>query len=370
MPKFITKQGPMLLIALALAGLAMLMSPGRAHAQTPPQPNTTEKYCLSCHIKPGLEMTLPSGEKLSVSLAPETLARSVHSPAGIECIACHTTITTYPHPPVEYQTKRALSLKLYEACRKCHPANYERTLDSMHGQAAAGGNQDAPVCTDCHTAHGVTSPSEPRANISQTCGKCHTQINEAYSQSVHGAVMLGQDNPDVPVCTTCHGVHNIQDPRTEQFRTQSPELCAGCHANADMMAKYGLSADVYELYKLSWHGVDISVYKARWPTIRHESAVCTDCHGVHDIRATNDPLSSVNPANLLATCQKCHPDAGPNWTGAWTGHYVVNRNRTPFVYYTKVFYDSFTPVTMGGVGVYVALQILRALVNRIRRGAV
>jgi hypothetical protein len=31
-------------------------------------------------------------------------------------------------------------------------------------------------------------------------------------------------------------------------------------------------------------------------------AVCTDCHGVHEIRAANDIRSSVNPINVAATC--------------------------------------------------------------------
>ena len=61
--------------------------------------------------------------------------------------------------------------------------------------------------------------------------------------------------------------------------------------NAELMDKYGLPSDVYNLYKLSWHGVDVSVYKSRWPTIWHDSAVCTDCHGVHDILQTGDPQS-------------------------------------------------------------------------------
>ena len=124
---------------------------------------------------------------------------------------------------------------------------------------------------------------------------------------------------------------------------------------------------MYSLYRLSWHGVDVSVYRAKWPTIWHESAVCTDCHGVHNIRRTEDPQSSVNPNNLLTACQKCHPDAGPNWTGAWTGHNRVSLERTPFVFYTQVFYTSLVPVVLVLSAVYVLLQIVRALVDRMRR---
>jgi predicted CXXCH cytochrome family protein len=311
-------------------------------------------------------MTLPSGEVLSLYVSPDTLKASIHSPLGIECEACHTEIKTYPHPAIEYQTRRDLSRSYYLSCKKCHSAIYEKAQDSMHARVSEE-NPDAPVCTDCHGAHDVKDPNQPRSLISTTCSQCHTEIYTQYKSSVHGSALIDEDNPDVPVCTDCHGVHNIQDPRTDQFRIDTPEMCANCHANEELMSKYGLPADVYDLYELSWHGVDVSVYKARWPTIWHNSAVCTDCHGVHDILNTDDPNSSVNEANLLATCQKCHPTAGPNWTGAWTGHNQISLERTPWLYYVDVFYASFAPFILWTAGIYVLLQILHATVDRIKR---
>ena len=351
---------------IVLLGLALWAMPARASEPASNLAQKTEEYCLSCHNNPDLSMTLPSGETLSLYVSPDVLAKSIHSPLGIECEACHTNISTYPHPEQTYQDKRSLSRGYYEACQKCHPANYAKTMDSMHNKAAQEGNLNAPICTDCHGAHNVQKPDEPRSTVSTTCSKCHGEIYTEYKDSVHGNALIQDNNPDVPVCTDCHGVHNVQDPRTNQFRVNSPELCAGCHANAELMGKYNLSSDVYSLYSLSWHGVDVSVYKARWPTIAHNSAVCTDCHGVHNIRKTTDPLSSVNPANLLTTCKKCHETAGPNWTGAWTGHVQISLEKTPFVYYTQAFYTSFTPFVLWLSVIYVALQIIRSTVDRVR----
>jgi predicted CXXCH cytochrome family protein len=356
-----------LVAILVLVGAAALylFSVKQVLAEEPFQ--ETEAYCLSCHSDPDLSMTLPSGEILSLYISPETLQASVHSPAGIECEACHTEIKTYPHPEIEYESKRELSQALYLACKKCHPSNYERAMDSMHATVAAEGNLDAPVCTDCHGAHDVRPPDEPRSLISTTCGECHNQIYNEYEKSIHGSALIQEDNLDVPVCTDCHGVHDIQDPRTAQFRIDSPDLCASCHADPELMSKYGLSADVYNIYQLSWHGVDVAVYKAKWPTIWHDSAVCTDCHGVHNIRATHDPDSTVNPKNLLTTCQKCHPDAGPNWTDAWTGHNEISLERTPFLFYVDAFYSSFTPFVLWLSLIYVLLQVIHHTVTRVRR---
>jgi len=38
-------------------------------------------------------------------------------------------------------------------------------------------------------------------------------------------------------------------------------------------------------------------------------AVCTDCHGVHNLRAPSDPRSKVYPVNIANTCSQCHSDA-------------------------------------------------------------
>jgi hypothetical protein len=336
-----------------------------ASADNPAQ--GTQEYCLSCHADPSLQTTLPSGEVLSLHVSPDSIQSSLHHQAGIECIGCHSDIREYPHPEIPYESRRELSRAFYLTCKKCHEDNYDKTQDSIHAEIAAGGNLDAPVCTDCHSAHTTRPPDEPTSLISETCGHCHTDVYKTYKASVHGSALIEEDNPDVPVCTDCHGVHDIQDSRTVQFHIESPELCAHCHADPDLMQRYGLSANVYETYSLSWHGVDVQVYKARWPNIWHESAVCTDCHGIHGIFSTENPRSSVHPDNLLATCQKCHPGTGPNWTGAWTGHEEVTLEQKPFVFYTQVFYESFAPFVLWVCGIYVALQILRATVARIKR---
>ncbi len=356
---------PLIWLAAALLAVGVLLAvnePGRASPPT----QETEAYCLGCHSNPELSMTLPGGEILPLYIDPAQLAESIHSPLGIECEACHTEIKTYPHPEVTVSTRQELSQAYHLSCQKCHSTIYENAQDSVHAQVSAD-NPNAPICTDCHGSHYTHPPDEPRALISTTCSNCHAQIYQEYKDSIHGSALIEEDNPDVPVCTDCHGVHNIQDPRTEQFRIASPEMCAGCHADAELMGKYGLPADVYNIYKLSWHGVDVSVYKARWPTVWHDSATCSDCHGVHDIRSTADPQSKVNAANRLATCQKCHSGVSENWTDAWTGHHAISLERTPLLYYIEVFYSSFTPVVLWIAGIYVVLQIVRNTVDRARR---
>lgn len=193
-----------LVLSISLVALGLIVAPAQAQE--------TEGFCLNCHGKTDLQMTLPSGEVLPLNISNDQLKISVHSSNGIECEACHTEIKSYPHPALsdEIQTRRDLARSLYQACKKCHSQNYTKTMDSMHAQAAVSGNQNSPICTDCHGVHDVTDPDQPRARVSTTCSQCHAQIFEQYKDSVHGAALLTENNPDVPVCTDCHGVHNIQ----------------------------------------------------------------------------------------------------------------------------------------------------------------
>ncbi len=132
-----------------------LVSP--AEAEPPAQ--ETEKYCLSCHGNADLSITLPNRDELSLYIPQDALDHSVHSAKGIECEACHNDITEYPHPELKYQSARELSRAYYQTCEKCHSLNYEKAQDSMHAKAAEAGNLEAPICTDCHGAHDVRSPA-------------------------------------------------------------------------------------------------------------------------------------------------------------------------------------------------------------------
>jgi len=204
------------LIALVLH----LYPQGQAQAEDGfPQPipeSGSNESCLSCHSNPDLELTLPSGESLSLTISEDALQQSIHQQLGIDCRGCHPEIDGYPHPEIDYSNHRELSRSLFMACQVCHAVNYDKTLDSMHGQIAAKGNLDAPICTDCHGTHDIRPPDQPRSLISGTCGQCHTTIVDNYKDSVHGAALIMEDNQDVPVCTDCHGVHNIHDPHLWQ----------------------------------------------------------------------------------------------------------------------------------------------------------
>ena len=329
---------------------------------------TGTEACLACHGTPGMETELPNGDRLYLSIDAEAYASSVHGSQGYACVQCHTDTKVFPHDPITAASRREFVFQRYlSSCVQCHPENYETTLDSVHQKALAAGKTEAAVCTDCHGAHYIESPDEPVSRGSQMCEQCHSQIYGAYEESVHGAALIDDGNPDVPACTDCHGVHDTEGPHTsEAFHLLSVETCATCHNDPALMDRYGLNADVYDTYVADFHGTTIMLFEAITPDGETNKPVCVDCHGVHDIRPHDDPNSTVIHENLLGTCQRCHPDATVDFPASWLSHYRPDAEETPVVYFVDLFYKVMIPAVIGGMLLFNATDLFRSLADRFK----
>jgi predicted CXXCH cytochrome family protein len=350
--------------ALAAALLLLPLQDARAQGEGP---GASNESCLECHSDPTLNMPLGNGELISLYIDGEIFSASVHGEAGYACVQCHTDLRDYPHATFTAEDRRDLGIQLYTACQRCHSGEYERTLDSAHDQARALGIREAAICTDCHGAHNIRRLTDAdtgelthdsRPWIPQTCARCHNAIYEKYLTSVHGAALLEQSNLDVPSCIDCHGVHDIEDPRTTTFRLKSPQLCAGCHTDEVLMAEYGISTAVLETYVADFHGTTVTLFEKQSPDAETNKPVCFDCHGVHDIKETDDPEKGLQVReNLLARCQICHPGATTQFPDSWLSHYAPSADKHPLVYIVDTFYKIFIPAVLGGMGVLVALDL-------------
>jgi predicted CXXCH cytochrome family protein len=180
---------------------------------------------------------------------------------------------------------------------------------------------------------------------------------------VHGVALLEDNNPDVPTCIDCHGVHNIQNPTTTLFRVRSPELCAGCHADADLMAQYDISTHVFDSYLTDFHGSTVALFEQQAPDVATNKAVCYDCHGAHNIQAVDEDGEASIRETLLTTCQQCHPGANADFSDAWLGHYPATMKSHPGLFLVNRFYDVLTPLFIGGL----ALVVGSGLFRRFRR---
>lgn len=339
--------------------------PGTVPAAEGDEPSNA--YCLLCHAQPGRTWTLPSGETLSLTVEAHVLADSVHgtgNPEGaLDCTDCHVE-QRFPHEPETAQTVREYQIKRYESCKNCHEDEYTHSGDSVHGAAIREGRLEAATCVDCHGSHDIQTPDEPRQRISLTCGKCHGAVFEQYRTSVHGEALFVDSNPDVPTCIDCHGVHNINDPTTNLFRVRSPELCAKCHADAELMAKYDITPNVFDSYLTDFHGTTVALFEQQDPNVATNKAVCYDCHGVHDIARSDGEKSKVVRENLLTTCKQCHPNATADFPDAWIGHFPPTLESHPLLFLVNAFYTILIPATLGGITFLVLTDIYRRIRQR------
>jgi hypothetical protein len=146
-----------------------------------------------------------------------------------------------------------------------------------------------------------------------TCLDCHGALDpplqvteQQFSSDIHSQKGL--------TCASCHGGNPTKADmdamskaagfRGKILRSQIPELCGRCHSDGAFMRQYNpsLRTDQLSQYKTSVHGKLL----AKGDT---KVAVCTDCHGVHDLRHASDARSKVYPLNVAQTCSRCHADA-------------------------------------------------------------
>lgn len=332
--------------------------PAQAPAGTP-----DVDTCLTCHSDRSLSVSLPDGETRSLFIDRQAFDHSVHG-GKLGCVDCHSDMTEVPHAARAFKTRREFTVAYYEQCKRCHFANYSKTLDSVHHAALARGDNTAPLCVDCHGSHDITPPNQPRTRISQTCAKCHEGVQGTYAKSVHGKALFQDQNRDVPVCTDCHRAHDIGGPREPGWRLKSPEICANCHTNAPLMKKYGISTNVMSTYLSDFHGMTASLHKSQRIEGGAVTALCIDCHGVHDIMKVGDKASPVMQANLNRVCQRCHAGAPKNFSAAWLSHYEPSWQKAPLVYGVKIFYAVLIPFMIGGLVLQILLHLWRVVVNR------
>jgi hypothetical protein len=242
---------------------SLLLLPATARADN--------RSCLSCHE--GMEgmFATRAGEHLDLHVDGDQFAASVHG--DLDCTTCHLRFADDPpDPPDADIDEEILTLSkqiarkspvdpiAQAACIQCHEEVYETFRASVHGaNIFAKQEVDGPLCVDCHgSPHRITPRGAPPPgglppssvvyeNVVTTCGRCHeqkrvslkygfsTEIIARYNESFHGKKYhLGGQN--LPVCTTCHGAHDVRsqhDPAARVYDANRIVLCGQCHAGAN-----------------------------------------------------------------------------------------------------------------------------------------
>ena len=353
---------------------------GTHNVQSPKQPGAPfskarlTQDCGQCHQK--------AAEHFPASAHGQALAKGVKGAPN--CLTCHQTTTGF----VMGRGVDSLTVKLNQnkLCFGCHLDNPDvraRTSptagfiqgyeSSVHGQALEKkGLAGAANCVSCHGSHDMKRGSDAtsfvnRLNIPKTCGACHTKVAVLYKTSVHG-VEVAKGNDDAPVCTSCHGEHTIlgkKDPNSRTAPTNvSAQVCQPCHASVQLSAKYGLRSDRFKTFTDSYHGL-----ASRGGSL--SVANCASCHGGHDIKASSDPTSTVNKANLKVTCGKCHPGASERFAQG-SVHITLTQEQEPILYWVALGYVILIVLIIGGMLGHNVLDFVKKSKHnlKVRRGLI
>jgi cytochrome b subunit of formate dehydrogenase len=319
----------------------------------------------------------------------ETFSQSSHAHAqasGVQgaptCIDCHRNPIV--HVTAKQDTTQ-LKIAQEKLCLSCHlddpnvkarmspTAGFIAAYDaSVHGAALHRGNGKAANCVDCHGSHEMKKGSDPtsrvaKANIPQTCAKCHADVAKAFESSVHGMAVKNGVN-SAPVCTDCHGEHNIlktTDPRSPVAAANvSSQVCSPCHSSVKLSQKYGLANDRFKSFADSYHGLAGTAGSV-------QVANCASCHGVHDIKPSSDPTSRINKANLVKTCGSCHPGANENFTKGEV-HVIATDKQESALYYVSTTYIILIIVVVGGMFLHNLIDFRRKAKRQLmyRRGLI
>jgi cytochrome b subunit of formate dehydrogenase len=201
--------------------------------------------CITCHqdlwakakqagkSTPGLELVKQNIEayKKSFHAKPD---KDIPGKPMAACGECHSS-HSFNVPPKGSEARNAWHQSIPETCgSSCHEDQLEIYTDSIHGtELLKKGNLKAAVCTDCHSAHSVTGTSNDAFKLKnvETCGNCHKEQIETYTDTYHGQVnKLGYTY--TAKCVDCHDSHGIRakdDPKSKVHPDNRMKTCQKCH---------------------------------------------------------------------------------------------------------------------------------------------
>jgi cytochrome b subunit of formate dehydrogenase len=291
--------------------------------------------CVDCHkdVKSLVHETTPKKVTCAEchAEAQQAYAHSLHSTAkpgaapAANCQDCHggaheILAAADAKSPVNHDN-------IPVTCGRCHGQKFLMESNgqsgqtfvsyqqSVHGLAIEKGSKKAAVCTDCHGAHEILPANDAKSpiykfNVPATCGKCHGAVQQTFVESIHGQA-IARGNGLAPVCTDCHGIHSIKahiDPNSSVSEQNiARTTCARCHEGVRLSQEFGVAGNRVSTYLDSYHGLASEGGS-------EVVANCASCHGVHNIYPSSDPRSTVNRANLDATCGKCHQGVTQKFT--------------------------------------------------------
>jgi len=209
--------------------------------------------------------------------------------------------------------------KGYDECLGCHDGVGPMILKTPHGAPGRA------LCSDCHGVHQSEDPSTENivslkkdgpGTVFKTCAKCHTQFRQA--QSSHSS--------EGRACLSCHDMWHSEKtvkerpiPAERLLRDKTQKLCEPCHQRpaADFMKPYHHQASHVANRCAACHDPHLSKNELRGRKIDRK---CGQCHP-----DAAGPFAFVHIGGKGQGCLECHqPHGSPN-------PHLLNRSSVRFL---------------------------------------
>ncbi|HVP64554.1 MAG TPA: hypothetical protein VMT82_06645 [candidate division Zixibacteria bacterium] len=211
---------------------------GKLNPLSPTFPTNVPQLCAKCHREGARAAVRYTGQQHEIiSNYQESIHGKGLLQSGLTvtatCINCHTAHGELPAKDPESTVNRK---NVPATCGKCHHGIEEQFRESVHSSAVNKTDKKLPICSDCHSAHQIRRVDEDgfKLSIMDTCGRCHKDVAESYFETYHGKVSkLGYTK--AAKCFDCHGSHDVQkvtDPRSHLSRANVVQTCRKCHTDA------------------------------------------------------------------------------------------------------------------------------------------
>jgi len=367
-----------------------------------------DKDCLSCHTNQSLT-AIKDGQAVSMYVDTLETHGSIHR--KIACAQCHTGVSPSLERPCTTVSPRV-------DCSICHEEVVNTYATSMHGSLADRGDQNAPLCRDCHGTHGTKDHRNPQSptyptNVPNLCGNCHREgskaavrytgeqrnILENYTESIHGKGLLQSGLVVTAMCTDCHTAHHVlpkNNAASSVNHDNLPNTCGRCHngiyeqfvqsihspAVSDSEKPLPSCSDCHQSHTISRTDKDdfktmiisqcghchkdvtetyFDTFHGKVSKLGYTAAAkCDDCHGAHNILPTYNPKSTLSRQNIVATCGQCHAGSHRRFAGYLTHATHHDKQKYPILFYTFWFMTILLVGTLTVAGTHTLMWLPRS----------
>lgn len=161
---------------------------------------------------------------------------------------------------------------------------------------------------------------------------CRVVFSLALAGLAAAAISAGADDT---ACLSCHSAPGFSrvgpDGNKVSLRVTREELAASVHfkvgcvdCHADLRGQsIPHRPDLQQVACLACHSKPYrdAIHVDDRGSVLEDAPGCSDCHGTHGIRASDDPKSGTHRAAVIRLCGSCHRDAGQGGACSKTGRF-------------------------------------------------